>query len=248
MVITTVLLFLVMRDRWRVPLPVALATTVFFMTVDLAFFGANLLKILQGGWLPLVVAACIFTVMTAWRNGRQLLFKHLLGQEQPLKDFVARVEGGGLHRIPGTAVFLSPLIKDTPYLLRRLADRTGVLHESVLIVTVLTEDVPRVPAAQRLTVRKLAPGFYRVLIHYGFMQTPHVPVALRLAQEEGYDVSVDEAIYFLGRLTLVASDKAEGWMWEKKLFAVMSHNAQTAADFYNLPPDQVIELGVQVEI
>lgn len=124
-----------------------------------------------------------------------------------------------------------------------------MLQETVLIVTVLTEDVPRVPAAQRLSVRKLAPGFYRILVHYGFMQTPHVPVALRLAKESGYEVDVDEAVFFLGRVTLVPTENSGSVeMWRKKLFALMSQNAQTAAGFYNLPPDQVIELGIQLEI
>ncbi|CFX03456.1 putative potassium transport system protein kup 1 [Candidatus Filomicrobium marinum] len=249
MVITTILLFFVMRDCWRIQAPVAFAVTAFFMVVDLVFFGANLLKVEQGGWLPLAIAAALFVVMVSWRRGRQHLFTRLGVDEEPIKDFVARADKQGLHRIPGTAVFLSPLQVDTPYLLRRLADRTGVLRENVLIVTVLTTDLPRVPAAQRLTMREIAPGFYRVLVHYGFMQTPHVPVALRLAQEAGYNIDVEDAVFFLGRVTLVPAEKVAGMpMWMKKLFSLMSHNAQTAADFYNLPPDQVIELGIQLEI
>lgn len=249
MVLTSILLFFVMRDCWRTSLPVAIAVPAFFAVIDLTFCGANLIKVEQGGWLPLAIAFILFVMMTSWRRGRQLMFSQLSDEGEPLDDFIARIERQGLHRIAGTAVFLSALRMDTPYLLRRLADRTGVLQKNVLIVTVLTEEVPRVPAARRLTVAKLAPGFFRIFVHYGFMQTPHVPVALRLAEEAGQPIDIDTAVFFLGRVKLVPTEKDFGMsVWMKRLFALMSHNAQTAADFYDLPPEQVIELGVQVEI
>lgn len=249
MVITTILLFFVMRDCWHVGRAFAIAVPAFFAVIDLTFFGANLIKVEQGGWLPLAIAVILFVVMASWRRGRDLLFSRLGVEGEPLDDFISRIERQGLHRIAGTAVFLSALRMDTPYLLRRLADRTGVLQKNVVIVTVLTEEVPRVPAARRLTVAQLAPGFYRVFVHYGFMQTPHVPVALRLAEEAGLPVDIDTAVFFLGRVKLVPTVKNFGMsLWMKRLFALMSHNAQTAADFYDLPPEQVIELGIQVEI
>lgn len=249
MVITTILLLFVMRDCWHFSLPVALAVPAFFAVIDLTFCGANLAKVEQGGWLPLAIAFILFVVMTSWRRGRELLSSRLAGDEEPLDEFITRIEHQKLHRISGTAVFLSALRMDTPYLLRRLADRTGVLQKHVLIVTVLTEEVPRVPAARRLTVTKVAPGFLRIFVHYGFMQTPHVPVALRLAEEMGQPIDIDTAIFFLGRVKLVPTEKNFGMsVWMKRLFALMSHNAQTAADFYDLPPEQVIELGIQVEI
>jgi KUP system potassium uptake protein len=250
MVITTALAFFVTTERWRWPVLGAALVAVGFLTVDLAFFAANLTKILDGGWFPLAIGVCLFTVMSTWRRGRELLRARLENETEPLEDFLRRIVENPPVRVPGTAIFMTGRAKGTPPMLLHHLEHNQVLHERVLLLTVVTEEVPRVPTAERLEVGALEQGFLRVTAHYGFMQNPNVPVALRLLKEVlGFEVDVDDATFYLGRETLIPTEKLPGMMlWREKLFAFLARNAARATAFYGIPPDRVVELGLQVEL
>jgi KUP system potassium uptake protein len=250
MVITTALAFFVTTERWRWPVLGAALVAVGFLTVDLAFFAANLTKILDGGWFPLAIGVCLFTVMSTWRRGRELLRARLENETEPLEDFLRHIVENPPVRVPGTGIFMTARATGTPPMLLHHLEHNQVLHERVILLTVVTEEVPRVPTAERLEVGALEQGFLRVTAHYGFMQNPNVPVALRLLKEVlGFEVDVDDATFYLGRETLIPTEKLPGMMlWREKLFAFLARNAARATAFYGIPPDRVVELGLQVEL
>jgi len=250
MVITTVLAFYAMRDIWHWPLAVAAGVAGSFLLVDVAFFAANLLKIAEGGWFPITVGIIICFLMMTWSKGQDLL-RSRRGVTENLEAFLDRIEATPPFRIPGTGVFLTgPTEHVSPILLHHL-EHNQVLQEQVLLLTVITEEIPRVPTSRRLSIEKLRAGFYRVYVHYGFMQSPNIPVALRLCADFGLivDLEAENTVYYVGRAHLIPTDKVPGMMlWREKLFAFMSRNALHATAFYQIPPERVVELGVQVEI
>ena len=247
MVVTTILAFFVARRfDWN---PVAAgALMVVFLSIDLAFFGSNLFKIEDGGWVPVAMAAALFVLMTTWSRGRQLFQKRVAEDEESTQELARRIAVEPPHRIPGTGIFLTGGDHAPAYLLRHL-ERNRVLHERVVLLTVQTVDEPHVPAVERLRAYSIAPGVFRLVIRYGFMQTPHVPLALAQSGALGLDIDLDNATYYLGRATLIPSDTLPGMaLWRDYLFAYMAHNATRATDFYRLPPEDVVELGFHVEI
>jgi KUP system potassium uptake protein len=247
MVITTVLAFFVaMRWRWNPVWTGLLAGT--FLIVDLAFFGANLTKIAQGGWYPLLLGALVFTLMSIWRRGRWLLAERLRAEQESLEDFVGRLERDPPVRVPGTAVFLTPSESRIPPVLWHHLRHNKALHQHVVLLCIESMEVPRVPAADRLQVVCLTRGIHEVVVHYGFMQTPNVPVALRLCESLGLMVDLEETTFYLGRRTLVARKDVGLPLWQGHVFDFMSRNAAHADAFYHLPPERVVELGLQVEI
>jgi KUP system potassium uptake protein len=248
MVITTILAFFVARRwGWNVWWTGLLAAA--FLIVDLAFFGANLLKIADGGWYPLVIAGLIFTLMVTWRRGCRLLARQPRTRQQPLEDFVENLRETPPVRIPGTAVFMTASDETTvpPILLHHLR-HNRVLHEQVVLLRVETEEIPRVPAAERLTIAGLDPNLYRVVARYGFMQTPDIPVTLRLCAPLGLPIDLDATTFYLGRETLIPSKDFGLPLWQDRVFEFMARNAARATAFYHLPPERVIEIGIQVEI
>jgi KUP system potassium uptake protein len=249
MVITTVLVFFVARDRWRWrPLVAGLVCAPLFL-VDLSFFSSNILKIPAGGWFPLCVGLLGYTLMSTWRRGRQMLFARLSVDIKPLEVFLADIAKDPPTRVPGVVVYLTGRVQGTsPMLIRQLA-HNRVLHEQVILLTILTEEVPRVPASRRLEIEPLEQGFVRIVVHYGFMQNPNVPAALRLCERFGLALDLDQVTYCAGHETLVPSARFSGMLpWRKKLFAFMSRNAPRATALFHLPPGQVVEIGTQVEI
>jgi KUP system potassium uptake protein len=248
MVITAILLHIVATERWRWPAGVAMLVTGIFLSIDLAFFGANALKIAHGGWLPLVIGALLFTVMTTWKTGRMIVARRLTARALPLEDFMARVTAKPPARVPGTAVFMTAQPKSTPPALAHNLRYNKVLHEHVITLTVATQPVPHVPAEDRVTVRSLGHGVFDLVVRYGFMEDPNVPEALALARERGLSLDEEDVTYFLGRETLIVT-KAPGMaLWRERLFILMARNAVRATAFFKLPPERVVELGVQVEI
>jgi KUP system potassium uptake protein len=248
MVITAVLLHVVATERWKWPLPVALMLTGTFLVVDLAFFGANLLKFLQGGWLPLLIAWFLFTLMTTWKSGRSILAERLTARAIPLEDFMAAVDAHPPARVPGTAVFMTAQPQGTPPALAHNLRHNKVLHEHVIVLTVRTQPVPYVPYNEQVDVQPLGTGVYNVSVRYGFMQDPHVPDALRIAREKGAQMDEDDMTYFLGRETIIVTKRPGMAMWREKLFVLMARNAVRATAFFRLPAERVVELGVQVEM
>lgn len=248
MVVTTLLLFTVTRKLWKWPLPVALLFTAFFLIIDLAFWGANLIKIPHGGWFPLVIGAIIFTLMTTWHRGRGILAQRLLAGTPRFADFAERIHQECYVRVPGTAIYMYSDPTGTPPALLHNLEHNKVLHENVVLLSVQTEDSPHVPAARRFQYEKLQNGFHRIILCYGFMQVPNVPYGLELLPASVLPLEPDKTSYFLGRERLLASKRPGMAIWREQLFTIMSRNARSATDFYRLPVDRVVELGAQVEL
>jgi KUP system potassium uptake protein len=249
MVITTVLAFFLMVKRWHWRMATAAALAGLFLAIDIPFLAANLLKIAHGGWFPLAAGTAVFTLMTTWRRGRALISKRLREKEEPLGDFIAKLTATPTHRVHGTAVFMSGRTSGTPAMLHHHLAHNQVLHEQVIILTVVTEDVPRVPAVDRVTVTALQLGLNQVIVRYGFMQSPNIPVALRQCEPFGLTVNLEQVTYYLARETIISTPQQSGMMrWQEKLFAFMYRNSLTATAFFNIPAEQVVELGQQVEI
>ncbi len=249
MVITVVLAFFVAVQKWRWHPVTAGLITLLFLTVDVAFFGANILKIESGGWFPLAAGGIVFTMMATWYRGREILAQRFEETKEPLDLFLRRIATHPPLRVPGTAVFLVKQITGTPpQLLHHLA-HNQVLHEQVVLLTVVTKEVPRVTAEKRLEVIRLEQGFSQVIVNYGFMQSPNVPVALRGCESFGLKVNLDTTTFYLARETLIPSVERRGMMlWREKLFSFMNRNALPATDFFRIPPEQVVELGTRIEI
>ncbi len=241
MVITTVLTaYVAYRWQWHPGLIVTVALA--FLVVDLAFFGANIFKIVDGGWYA-------FFLMTTWRSGSANLAKLLAAQRQPTEEFFARLRAKAPVRVEGTAVFLIQSGSGMPSLVVHHLKHNRALHQQVILLTVQMERVPRVPASERLEVTELEQGFHRVILHYGFAQTPAVPVALRLCRFKDLVIDLEQVTYYIGRQSVIPSKAVAGmYVWRERLYAFMCRNASQATDFYKLPPDQVVELGIQLEI
>ncbi|HYO63703.1 MAG TPA: potassium transporter Kup [Pyrinomonadaceae bacterium] len=248
MVITTVLLGVVEREKWGWGWPLVLLLTGFFLVIDLAFFGANVIKIPHGGWFPLVVGAVIFLLMTTWKKGRRILAERLLARAHPIEDFLRDLGTHPPVRVPGTAVFMNGTAAGTPPALMHNLEHNKVLHERVVLLTVKTRQVPHVEPADRVRVEALGYEFYRLIINYGFMEDPNIPEVLENMEPPGPTFKPPETTYFLGRETLIASREPGMMIWREKLFALMSRNASSATAYFGLPPNRVVELGSQVEI
>ena len=248
MVITVLLLYVVMTERWKWPRPAAASVMALFLVIDLAFFGANALKVLQGGWVTLAVALVIFIIMTTWKTGRRLVAERLTARAVSLDDFMATVEAVQPVRVPGTAVFMTAQPTGTPPALAHNLRYNKVLHEHVIVLTVATGQVPHVPVSERLSVQPLGQSMFNVRVQYGFMEDPNVPEALLQAREQGLHIDLDDTTYFLGRETIIVSRSQGMAVWREKLFVLMARNAVRATAFFRLPPERVVELGVQVEM
>ncbi len=248
MIITAVLLHVVATERWKWPLPVALMITGTFLLIDCAFLGANLLKFFQGGWLPLAIAIAIYTLMTTWKTGRRILADRLTARAIPLEDFMAAIEANPPVRVPGTSVFMTAQPRGTPPALAHNLRHNKVLHEYVVVLTVTTQPIPHVAVEDQVTVQPLGRSVFNVVVRYGFMQDPDVPDALALARERGLVMDEEDVTFFLGRETILVTGRPGMAMWREKLFVLMARNAVRATAFFRLPPERVVELGVQVEM
>jgi KUP system potassium uptake protein len=248
MVITVLLLYVVMTERWHWPKAAAGAVTAVFLAIDLAFFSANALKILQGGWVTLAVALALFTLMTTWRTGRRLVAERLTARAIPVEHFMMVISTAPPIRVPGTAVFMTAQPQGTPPALAHNLRHNKVLHEHVIVLTVTTAQTPLVPADRRMSVDALGDGVFNVRVQYGFMEDPNVPDAIRHARELGVELDPDDVTYFLGRETIIATRRQGMALWREKLFVLMARNAVRATAFFRLPPERVVELGVQVEM
>jgi KUP system potassium uptake protein len=248
MVITALLLNIVAIERWKWPTPVAVGITAVFLIADLAFFGANFVKVLQGGWVTLVIAGVLFTLMTTWKTGRRLVAERLTARAYPLEDFAAAIAASPPHRVPGTAVFMTAQPQGTPPALVHNVRYNKVLHQLVVVLNVTTVRVPHVSGKDRVSVQSLGCGLFHARVEYGFMDDPDIPTALQLAGEHGVPIDFDDVTYFLGRETIIVSEKHGMAVWREKLFVLMARNAVRATAFFRLPPERVVELGVQVEM
>ena len=248
MVITTVLFFTVTRDRWHWSLARSGVIAGLILIVDLSYFGANLFKIPHGGWFPIVIGLAIFVLMTTWKRGRELLQYHLNVGQLPLERFIHNITESSPTRVHGEAVYMSSLKGSTPPALLANFRHNETLHDDIAIVTVSIQTVPTVPGARRATVENLGAGFHQVTLTYGYMEQPDVPNALRNIVAKGFGIDADSASYVLGRETVLATDIPGMALWRERLFSLMARNATNAARYFRLPPNQCLEVGLQVEI
>ncbi len=249
MAITSITYFVVTRRTWGWSLARSLPLLLLFLSFDLPFFGANLLKLFRGGYVPIVVAAVLFTVMSTWRRGRVLLARRLREAALRAQDSFEQLVAAWRLRVPGTAVVLTANAVGIPAILVHHAKSSHVLHETVLLLTVVIEHVPRVPEEKCVEIYDLERGFYRVLVHTGFMQTPNLPRLLeRAALEDQLPLDFDALTYYIGRERLLATNKGEMRALREELFAFMARNAATPDVFYCLPPELVVEIGMQVDL
>ena len=247
MAITTALFYVIARHGWRWPAWQAGGVASGFLAVDLALLAANVAKIEHGGWVPLVVAGAMFFIMTTWRRGTGLVMQRLAQLFVPLPRFLDHVEATRPPRVPGTAVFLTPNVEGTPPSLVLQLRHNHVLHQEVILLAIVTEEVPEVPADKRLVSQRLREGFWRVRASYGFMQRPDVPRVVAMCCEHGMSAESSETSYVLGRARLLPTGPAPMMRWRKRVFAFMAWNASSATDFFGLPPDRVIELSARLE-
>jgi KUP system potassium uptake protein len=249
MIITTILAYVVARDLLHWSAFTAGAVTVAFLIADVSFLGANLAKILDGGWFPLVVAAVVFTLMTTWRAGRRILNERLREGALPPEAFVQSLRRRAPIRVPGTAVFMHRAGDVIPPALLHSLKHYKALHERVILLTIITEEIAHLNGEERLQVEPLGEGIYRVTGRYGYMEEPDIPALLAGVAEAGIDVPPMDTTYFLGRETLIVTGRPSGIAtWREKLFAWMMRNATSAARFFRLPPNRVVELGAQIEL
>ena len=235
-----------MRSTWG--RRAALAATSVFLVVDVLFLVANALKIPQGGWVPLALAAGAYLLMTTWRTGRTILAKRMQEKTVPLKMLLADLAAEPPHRVPGTALYMYGSPDGTPPALVHNLAHNKVLHEKIVFLTVLTEEVPHVPRSERVAVRRLGKGFASVVARYGFMEDPDIGEILDACRERKLDINIDAATFFLGRETLLATRRPGMAVWRERIFVLMSRNAMRATAFFRIPSDRVVELGLQLEL
>ncbi len=247
MAITTILFSVIARVRWKWPMWRVVAITAFFLAFDLAFLGANALKIQRGGWVPLAIAMAILTVMTTWKTGRDLLGGLMRQATLPLDLFLDDIGRNPPHRVNGTAVFMTSDPEGAPVVLLHHLKHNKALHQQVVLLAVSSVEVPDVEDVDRVRVVALEHGFFRVTAKYGFMETPNVPEIIALCVEQGLQTRAQETSYYLGRERLIPTGQAKMVRWRKKLFVFLARNAQSATQFFGLPPNRVVELGSQIE-
>jgi KUP system potassium uptake protein len=248
MVITTLMFYVMSREVWGWSFARAASASGLFLAVDILFLGANALKIPHGGWLPLVIAVGGYLLMVTWKRGREILAKRMLEKSVPIKLLLADLAAEPPIRVPGTAVFMYGSPDGTPPALVHNLSHNKVLHEKVVFLTVITEDVPHVPPADRVVVKRLGKSFHTVVARYGFIDEPEIADILDACRLQGLDIRVEGSTFFLGRETLIASGRPGMAIWREKLFSFMSRNALRATAFYKIPPEQVFEVGAQVEL
>jgi KUP system potassium uptake protein len=248
MSVTTLLFYVVARERWHWSAIKAGSVVTLFLLFDLSFFGANLAKVVDGGWFPLLVGLAVFTVLTTWKRGRGEVARMLASAGLPIDAFLADVEAHHTHRVDGTAVVMTSSPDGVPAVLLHHFKHNKTLHKRVVLLSIVGEKRPEVPERERIDLSDLGHGFYRVVAHYGFMETPRIKHILRLCQGKGLAFDMMTTTFFLGRETLLATGRTRMARWRKRLYAVLARNAPTATAYFEIPPNRVIELGTQLEL
>ena len=248
MVITTLLAYLVARDAWGVRRSIAGSLAALFLLIEGSFFVANATKILHGGWFPLVAGGFVFLLLSTWKTGRAILARRFVERLYPLEQFLGDIGERPPVRVAGMAVFMTSNAHGTPPTLLHNLEHNKVLHERVILLTVTTGEQPHLDPATRLQVQPLGQGFFRAIVRYGFMEEPDIPAVLASAQAPPFPLVLDDTTFFLGTETLLATDRPGMALWRERLFVVMSQNAMRATAFFKIPPERVVEIGMQVEL
>jgi KUP system potassium uptake protein len=248
MVVTAMLALIVVWRVWNWPLWAAAALIVPFLLIDLTFLGANLLKVFQGGWVPLLIGGMVMVAMITWRKGARILAEKTRRLETPLDDLIESIEKTELCRVPGTAVFLTADQDSAPTALLHSLKHYKVLHEQNVVLTMITETTPRVSASERVQIAPLGGSFRRVLLRFGFMETPNVPKALGLARKEGLSFDIMSTSFFLSRRSVRPDARSGMPAWQDRLFILLARNADDASSYFQLPTNRVVEIGTQVAV
>jgi len=248
MIITTLLFYFTARRLWNWRLVPTAALCLVFLFIEFCFLGANLTKIEHGGWFPLTIGALGFTIMATWKSGRNRLRQRLMNSLLPIEDFLKDVAESKPHRVAGTAIFLAGNPDGTPAALTHNFKHNKIIHKRVVLLTIIIEEIPYVEAERRVAVSDLGEGFFRVIGRYGFIEEPDALEVLKLCKPLGLNFREMETTFFLSRETIIASERRGLSRWRKRLFALLSRNAQPANAYFRLPPNRVVELGLQVEI
>ncbi|HJV74690.1 MAG TPA: potassium transporter Kup [Noviherbaspirillum sp.] len=248
MLLTTILTFVVIRNKWRYNLLLSLAATVFFAVIDIAFFSANTLKILHGGWFPLVLAVVVVVIMLTWRDGRQLVQQNIREHLVPLDAFLQSLFANPPARVSGTAVFFRPEGDGVPHAMLHNLLHNKVMHERIVFLTVFNASIPTIPEKDRIKVESFGHNCYQVNVYYGFKDDRDIPHALQLCKDCNLDFNMMETSFFISRQNVIPKVGSGLALWREALFATMSRNARDAADYFKVPSNRVIELGTQVEI
>jgi KUP system potassium uptake protein len=249
MLMTSVLLYIAMRDVWHWPLAGAAAVALVFCTVDSAFFVANLAKVAEGGYVPLVLAAAVYSVMLIWHLGSEAVMARVQDSVVPIATFVANIKERGVARVPGSAVFLTRTSRDAPPVMVWHVKHNRALHEKVAILTVTTESVPWIRKQNRLLIEEISPGFWRITAHFGFMERPNIPALIRQSKALGCDVDLSDVTYYVGHETIVPIKGHKGLPRViEAIYAAMQRNCMQITEHLRLPPDQVVEIGREIAI
>lgn len=248
MAIVTLLFFFAARRLWGWTWWAAALVSGPALVVELAFFGANALKIADGGWFPLAIGFALFTLMVTWKRGRQLLWKRMRSSSIPADKFIESIERRQPSRVDGTAVYMAGSSDGTPLALLHNLKHNKVLHKRIVFLTIAVDEDPRVSNEHRIEIEKMSLGFWRVRARFGFFEDPNVPLVLSLCEKEGLEFRENETTFFLSRETVIPAKEGGMALWREHLFAVMARNAQSATAFFRLPANRVVELGMQVEI
>ena len=248
MTVTTTLFYVFLRQRWRWSRLAARSLTAVFLVFDLSFFGANIPKIVDGGWFPLVVGLSVFTILTTWKRGRRGIGRLLSRASLPLDVFLEDVEAQQPYRVDGTAVFMTSNARGVPPVLLHHFKHNKTLHKRVILLSIASEKRPEVPDEERIDVVDLGQGFYRVVARFGFIETPRISNVLALCREKGLDLEMPSTTFVLGRETLLLSGRTRMMRWRKRLYAILARNAPSATNYFEIPPNRVVELGVQIEL
>ncbi len=246
--ITTLLFHFAARRLWNWPWWLSAIVCIPAFVIEMAFFGANALKIAHGGWFPLVVGVALFTLMATWKRGRQLLWQRVRSSSIPADKFIESIERRQPSRVDGTAVYMAGNSDGTPLALLHNLKHNKVLHRRIVFLTIHVDEDPRVAAEERVEIEKLPHGFWRVRARFGFFEDPDVPSVLAICAQKGLEFKETETTFFLSRETIIPAREAGMALWREHLFAVMARNAQSATAFFRLPANRVVELGMQVEI
>jgi KUP system potassium uptake protein len=247
-VFTTILFAVVARTRWNWSIAATAALAAGFLVIDLAFWTAGITKIPSGGWFPLVVAAAVFTIMTTWKTGRAILAQRLAESALPIAKLAERVATAAPVRVPGTAVYLTRDPTHVPYALLLNMKHNKVLHERIVFLGLSTLTQAYVPEADRVKVEQLLPNVHRVSAYHGFAEDPEVPGVLEHARQQGLEIDPAQTTFFVGRETLLATERPGMAIWRERLFARLARNARRATRFFNIPPNRVVELGAEIEL
>jgi KUP system potassium uptake protein len=249
MLMTSALLFIAMREIWAWSIFAASAVAGAFLVVDASFFLANLIKVGNGGYVPLLLAGLVYGIMLVWHRGAAAVSMRIQDKVEPVGHFMARIKSEKIPRVPGTAVFLTRTERDVPPVMVWHVKHSRALHERLFVLTVSTQSVPRIKDAERLVIEQIAPNFWRAAARYGFMERPDIPILLRAASKRGCTIDLSDITYYVGHETVVHRDDGKALpRWQEALFALMERNATHVTDFFQLPSESVVEIGRQISI